>query len=117
MIGSHGDLAYPTVLFQLHTSAIRARIVYSLSLRDAMSLSQTARYAPLPVSENHIRTLTLHAGEVREPIQCTLQIVRLDNDSMYDALSYTWGEPGITEVIQVDAKKVDVTVNLERALR
>lgn len=86
-------------------------------LQCKMSAYQNIHYTPFPSSGNHIRTLILHAGEVRDPIQCSLRSITLDNESMYDALSYTWGDPGVTEPIEVDNVEVRVTLNLERALR
>jgi hypothetical protein len=46
-----------------------------------------------------------------------LQTVNLDDEPAYDALSYNCGEPGITELIEVDGVEILVTSNLERALR
>lgn len=82
-----------------------------------MSSSQKIQYALLSLSGKSIRTLTLLAGEVRDAIQCSLQVVDLDERPAYDALSYTWGEAGITDMIKVDGIEVQVTINLERALR
>jgi hypothetical protein len=71
----------------------------------------------LPLSSGEIRILTLHAGNVPDPIKCSLQVVVLDEEPVYEALSYTWGDPGITKAICVKGTQVDVTVNLESALR
>jgi len=35
----------------------------------------------------------------------------------YDALSYTWGDPTVTKPIEVEGITIQVTTNLERALR
>ncbi|CAO2657108.1 Nn.00g032340.m01.CDS01 [Neocucurbitaria sp. VM-36] len=74
-------------------------------------------YPTFPSEGRHIRTLLLHAGEVRDPISCTLHVLDLDSQPAYDALSYTWGDPGVTESIQVGGIAVEVTLNLYTALR
>ena len=59
----------------------------------------------------------IRAGELRDPISCTLHVVDLDSQPAYDALSYTWGDPGVTKSIQVGGVEVEVTLNLYTALR
>ena len=71
----------------------------------------------LPLREGEIRVLTLHAGDAWDPIFCSLHVEVLDEKSVYQALSYTWGDPDVTETICVNGVEVDVTVNLESALR
>jgi hypothetical protein len=56
-------------------------------------------------------------------VTCTLETVSLDDNPMYLALSYTWGDPSICKTIQIESvdgksrKTFEVTVNLEQALR
>jgi hypothetical protein len=71
----------------------------------------------LPLSSGEIRILTLHAGNVSDQIKCSLQAVVLDEEPVYEALSYTCGDPDVTETISVNGTRVDITVNLESALR
>jgi hypothetical protein len=71
----------------------------------------------LPLRDGEIRVLTLHAGDVPDLVKCSLQVVLLDEKPVYEALSYTWGDPDTTEAIHVNGTRVDVTVNLENALR
>lgn len=73
------------------------------------------QYTPLP-SSSHIRVLILLPGQVSDLIRCALATVSLE-DAEYDALSYTWGDANVKETIEVDGYKIEVTVNLERALR
>lgn len=80
-------------------------------------LTSTTRRPHLPLRGGEIRVLTLHAGEVTDSIVCSLQVAVLDERPEYEALSYTWGDPNVTEKICVDGVEVDVTVNLEIALR
>lgn len=51
------------------------------------------------------------------PISCLLEKVSLDDCNTYTALSYTWGDASRTRQIQVNGKLVDITENLEVALR
>jgi len=71
----------------------------------------------LPLREGEIRILTLHAGDAWDPIVCNLRVAVLDQKPVYEALSYTWGDPDVTDTIRVDGVEVDVTVNLKDALR
>lgn len=89
-----------------------------MSDRDvtAQSTAETPR-PHLPLRDGEIRVLTLHAGDVTDSIVCSLHVVVLDDLPVYEALSYTWGDPNVTEKICVDGIEVDVTVNLEIAVR
>jgi hypothetical protein len=82
-----------------------------------MSTPDLHTYEPLLYASAYLRVLTLHAGNVLEPIRCTLRTVSLDEKPSYDALSYTWGDPTATKSIQVDGVSIQVTSNLEQALR
>lgn len=50
-------------------------------------------------------------------VRCTLQVVSLRDSPRYEALSYVWGDPNAKKAIVVDGHAVQVTVNLENALR
>jgi hypothetical protein len=82
-----------------------------------MSPSVYPIYDTLPDASDHLRLLTVHAGGVSEPIRCTLRTVSLHDKPFYDALSYTWGDSAATESIEVDGYEIQVTANLEQALR
>ena len=41
----------------------------------------------------------------------------LEEKPVYEALSYTWGDPEVTRPIWVNGVEMDVTLNLEVALR
>ena len=81
----------------------------------AQSTTETRRLHS-QLGDGEIRILTLHAGDVTDPIVCSLRVVVLDERPKYEALSYTWGDPAVTETICVEGVEVDVTVNLEIAL-
>jgi len=74
-------------------------------------------YEPLPHASEYLRILSLHAGNAWEPIRCSLRPVSFYGKPHYDALSYTWGDPNATKLIEVDGVAVKVTSNLEQALR
>lgn len=51
-------------------------------------------------------------------IQCELLTVSLEEVSgAFDALSYVWGYADVKECIKADGKTIEVTMNLEAALR
>jgi hypothetical protein len=52
---------------------------------------QTYKFSPLP-TKTSIRLLQIHSGP-EEPINCSLEVVDLDDKPEYDCLSYTWGNP------------------------
>jgi hypothetical protein len=82
-----------------------------------MPQNEQIDYHALSSHEEQIRTLILHAGEVHDPIRCSLRVVSLIEIPSYDALSYVWGDASVTKPIQVEGVQFDATVNLERALR
>lgn len=91
-------------------------VIALASAPEAMKKTSQPRL-PIPLHDGEIRVLTLHAGDVLEPIVCSLQAVVLDERPVYEALSYTWGDPNVRETVCVDGVEVNVTVNLEIALR
>ncbi|KAK4445261.1 heterokaryon incompatibility protein-domain-containing protein [Podospora aff. communis PSN243] len=88
----------------------------SQPLAHAMAHSTTTRPA-LDLRNNEIRILTLHLGTRKDPIRCSLHTARLEDDPPYEALSYAWGDPAICCPILLDKRVVQVTSNLESALR
>jgi hypothetical protein len=59
----------------------------------------------------------LPAGNLADDIRCEIFHSSLDDHPVYEALSYTWGDPDVTLPICVANKRYDVTTNLECALR
>ncbi|KAK8017278.1 hypothetical protein PG991_008354 [Apiospora marii] len=65
-----------------------------------------------------IRLVILEPGDWGSPISCRLDCRSLADKSInYVALSYAWGAPKITRPVLVDGIELEVTVNLESALR
>ncbi|KAK8022102.1 heterokaryon incompatibility protein-domain-containing protein [Apiospora rasikravindrae] len=64
-----------------------------------------------------IRLAVVEPGDWGSPISCYLSHSSLDDNPKYVALSYAWGSPRATRPILVDGIQLQVTVNLESALR
>ncbi|ORY05810.1 heterokaryon incompatibility protein-domain-containing protein [Clohesyomyces aquaticus] len=67
--------------------------------------------------DGQIRLLQLLPGSHSSPIICSLTVVDIKHSPQYEALSYVWGDPSITEEIECDGRRLNVTVNLRDALR
>jgi hypothetical protein len=74
-------------------------------------------YTPLELDRQEIRLVTVAPDQSSADIHCTLTIVSLLQDPVYEALSYTWGDETKTTVINVEGSPFDVTSNLATALR
>ncbi|KAM5350277.1 hypothetical protein ACJ41O_006782 [Fusarium nematophilum] len=78
-------------------------------------------YDPLRHEKQEIRLLTLNppgpSTSDNTTLECTLKHVPLPKAPPYIALSYHWGSPEITTGIDVNGVTLQVTVNLEAALR
>lgn len=68
-------------------------------------------------SETRLLSLLPDNGDRNCLVQCRLRIVSLDAPPAYEGLSYVWGDSAERKVILVDGCKMEVTVNLEAALR
>lgn len=75
-------------------------------------------YEPLERRSQEIRLVTiLPAADHWAPIKCILRKVSLHENPAYTALSYAWGDPNVTAPILVNGIQLQVTTNLESALR
>jgi hypothetical protein len=75
-------------------------------------------YSPLTYSNREIRIVTISPSvEKSAPIECTTSEISLDKTPGYYALSYCWGDPSITAPMHIDGVEVQVTANLDVALR
>jgi hypothetical protein len=74
-------------------------------------------YDPLSHREAQIRLLTLHDDDDDAIVRCTIENISLYESPKYYALSYCWGNPGITEKVFVNGYEMRITTNLEAALR
>jgi hypothetical protein len=70
------------------------------------------------VTTGDIRVLSLLPGLFDDPLECQLAVAPIEQQPMYDALSYMWGNPSDTRLITVENDQAfPVTVSLENALR
>src|SRR5450432_2237374 len=74
-------------------------------------------YRPLVTDRSEIRLLMLLPYEENTTVRCSLEHVSLINPPEYCALSYCWGDPTITKEVIINGNLVQVTTNLESALR
>jgi Heterokaryon incompatibility protein (HET) len=81
-------------------------------------IEHSYRYFPLDAGADQIRLFEILPGS--EPARITGRLIKasLNTNPVYDALSYTWGDPSITTTISLDGdQNFSVTTNLERALQ
>ncbi|KAK5660777.1 hypothetical protein OQA88_12144 [Cercophora sp. LCS_1] len=80
-----------------------------------------ALYQPLPHLDRDIRLIAILPapnGDINDPVECTIRPVNpKDPETSFHALSYTWGDPGVTIPITLNGVSVNVTTNLDSALR
>jgi len=74
-------------------------------------------YQTLNHESRTIRIIGLLPGSESSPIRCELQQIALGDNTAYHAVSYAWGDPGITRPIFVNNIEVQVQSNLEECLR
>lgn len=75
-------------------------------------------YTELNTDQNLIRLL--HLGPATSPedaIRCVFSVVSLDDELLYEALSYVWGEMSDNQEIEIGERRFSVTANLFCALR
>ena len=73
---------------------------------------------PLDPSRRQIRLFHLEPSEsIHDQAEGFLEIVSLDDNPQFEALSYAWGDPKITSTIKLHKVQWEVTINLEAGLR
>jgi hypothetical protein len=81
------------------------------------NIHNTYKYTPLDRDLEEIRVLELLPGVDPAKIEGRLRIHSLAKPSIYDALSYTWGDPSITKLITLDSNEnFHIDAKLERTL-
>ena len=73
-------------------------------------------YTKLQAHPLQIRLVLLLPGLDREKLSCRLVTVSLNEVPRYWALSYTWGDPNVTECISLNGHDFTSTTNLRAAL-
>lgn len=75
-------------------------------------------FKPLSFVKSEIRLLKLHQSDDESAVvSCSLETISLVKPIPYTALSYCWGDPQATGRILINGVSVQVTTNLEAALR
>ena len=84
---------------------------------------QNFEYRPLDASRRGVRMLQLQYPD-KESNDCTSNLIccrldqaSLDDNPVYQALSYTWGDPNRVCTIIFNGQKISVGANLEEALQ
>lgn len=72
---------------------------------------------PLQPRNREIRVAVIEPGPKESQLAINLRIVSLDDDPLYDALSYTWGTPQLSENARLNAIDFAITPNVDAALR
>jgi len=76
------------------------------------------KYQRLNDALNEIRIVKLlPAANASDPIECQLSATSLHSRPKYTALSYTWGDSNVCDLIYIDGYTASVRTNLASALR
>ena len=78
--------------------------------------SEDSLYRPLRPQQIRLLTLLPDEGEDGQ-ILCNLNIVSLEDEPEYDAISYVWGDFSATIPVSISGRQVHITSNLDGALR
>ncbi|MCJ1393775.1 hypothetical protein MMC18_006651 [Xylographa bjoerkii] len=73
-------------------------------------------YQPLK-GDRDIRLLRLECGRYSDDLRCSLSIVHLDDEPVYEAVSYAWGETIPSTSLLCSGRSLPITQNLSDALR
>jgi hypothetical protein len=74
-------------------------------------------HSPLADPESEIRLVILQPGKKYESVHCDLITVPSISAKPFEALSYCWGRTNVTNTIFVHGKSLQISPNLEQALR
>jgi hypothetical protein len=89
-----------------------------MPLKDHFTFSREFQYKPLNPLTKEIRLIAIESSkDPDKEVRCKMFHRRLEDAGEYIALSYTWGDPSQRCSIWVNGRRVDVTRNLEQALR
>jgi hypothetical protein len=89
----------------------------AIRVKSRVQNQAAALYEPLDSKRREIRIAKLNPGDFSDDIHCTLFKVSLDDNPQYEALSYVWGDTGVTRQISLNGSPYQVTESLEIALR
>jgi hypothetical protein len=70
------------------------------------------------LADGQARRLILQpASNLHDPIDCSLEVVKLSASPKYEALSYVWGQGVASNPVLLDGVHLQITPNLDTALR
>ncbi|KAF2491517.1 HET-domain-containing protein, partial [Lophium mytilinum] len=100
-------------------SSQRAHVLAHSVVTNLLESRKTGSYlyAPLNDSRAEIRLLEILPDSGVQTISCSLRSVSLQSNPEYVALSYTWGNPSSSRLIDIDGCPLPVTDNLYDFLR
>lgn len=84
---------------------------------DSHTPSDIIYTRPLKHDIQETRILKLQRGTWKDDIVCQLDIVSLDEEPEFEAVSYYWGDFNKKRPIEINGQRLEVSVNLEHALR
>lgn len=82
-----------------------------------MSVFPAYSYTKLDSNPPKIRLVSLQPCGASSQLQCSLMTIPLADAGQYDALSYVWGENTDKLPLMIDRHKLQITRNLDAALR
>jgi hypothetical protein len=89
-----------------------------MPLKDHFAFSRESQYKPLNPLTKEIRLIKIEScNDPNKKVRCKMFHKRLEDAGEYWALSYTWVDPNRRCPIWVNGRRVEVTRNLEQALR
>lgn len=94
--------------------------MYPNNEQDETSSVSTAigfEHEPLPDPKTYIRLLKIMEAGAGQLARCTLRVFPLDTAPSYCAVSYTWGNPSDTTVIEINEMRKAVTLNCRYTLQ
>ena len=75
-------------------------------------------HKPLPQPQTECRLVCILSGRMSDPLVCSTSVVRVaEAAGKYHALSYCWGSQDRTRPVTCDGQTLNVTSNLESALK
>jgi hypothetical protein len=74
-------------------------------------------YVYQPLEEQQIRILEIFPGSENDPISCSLRPSDFGSGAKYEAVSYSWGTGSSDRTTLIDGCSIQVTANLEAALK
>jgi hypothetical protein len=106
--------SWPYTMYSLHLSSLKQILG---SIFDKISAGgKTFEYRAIELDKG-IRLVTLHRRLPYLQVQITLKEVSLDSAPLYEAISYTWGEPQRTKKIFVNGLPFYTTPSTFNVLR